>query len=330
VPRDSRVALIQTIERLRGCRVVALVLGDRPGQETRMAADVVPLLSRHLRAIGKDNERIDLFLYTTGGDIMAAFRLVPLIREYCQHFGVIVPARCQSAGTLVALGADAIIMLPEGQLSPVDPSTNGPYNPMIPGVPPMPGAPIPTLPVSVEEVIGYLKLAQEVAEIRGERGLVSVFEKLTTDVRPVALGQVYRARTQIRMLSRKLLESHMKGDDGGTVEKIIKYLTEELYSHDYLITRVEAKQLGLKVEHPAPELEQPTFDLYCEYESMLQLREPFNPVQQLAQKPQAKLLTQRACLETTERLDVFSTESDWRSTPQGPMGQIIREGWVQQ
>ncbi|MFN0181188.1 MAG: SDH family Clp fold serine proteinase [Gemmatimonadales bacterium] len=83
----------------------------------------------HLRAFGKNQPRIDLVLYTTGGDIMAAYRLVPLIREYCETFTVIVPFRCQSAGTLVALGADNIIMLPEGQLSPVDPSTNGPYNP---------------------------------------------------------------------------------------------------------------------------------------------------------------------------------------------------------
>lgn len=295
-----------------------------------MAPDVIPLLARHLRAIGKNQERIDLVLYTTGGDIMAAYRLVPLIREYCKTFTVIVPFRCQSAGTLVALGADSIIMLPEGQLSPVDPSTNGPYNPLVHGAQAIPGLPPQTLPVSVEEVIGYLNMAREAAEIKGESGLVSVFEKLTSDVRPVALGQVYRARTQIRMLSRKLLELHMSGEEEKTVvNSIVETLTEKLYSHDYLITRREAKDIGLRVEQPSADLEKAIFALYEAYEADLQLREPFNPLQHLGQNQQVQVTTDRACLETTDRLDMFQTEMGFRVTPQGLQGQPLREGWKQ-
>lgn len=295
-----------------------------------MAPDVIPLLARHLRAIGKNQERIDLVLYTTGGDIMAAFRLVPLIREYCKAFTVIVPFRCQSAGTLVALGADSIIMLPEGQLSPVDPSTNGPYNPLLPGAQVVPGGPPPTMPVSVEEVIGYLNMARDEAGIKGESGLVSVFEKLTSDVRPVALGQIYRARTQIRMLSKKLLELHMPGEEEkGVVSSIIEMLTEKLYSHDYLITRREAKDIGLRVEQPPPDLEEAVFALYEAYETVLRLREPFNPLHHLGQNQQVQVTTDRACLETTDQIDMFQTEMVFRVTPQGLQGQPLREGWKQ-
>lgn len=42
---------------------------------------------------------------------------------------VIVPYRAHSTGTLIAIGADKIIMGRLGELSPVDPSTGHPFNP---------------------------------------------------------------------------------------------------------------------------------------------------------------------------------------------------------
>jgi hypothetical protein len=146
--KQDGVALIKKLEEIRGSRLLCLFLGDRPGLETRLAPDIIPLTARHLRGIG-EQKRIDLFLYTIGGDIMAAFRLVALIREYCEEFNVLVPFRCQSAGTLTALGANEIVMLPESQLSPVDPTVNGPYNPTVPGVQAQPGGPLPVLPVAL-------------------------------------------------------------------------------------------------------------------------------------------------------------------------------------
>lgn len=326
MPREDRIKLIQAVESLRTSRVIALVLGDRAGLETRVAPDTLSLLGRHLRAIGKQ-ENIDLFLYTVGGDIMTAYRAVSLIREYCDRFSVLVPFRCQSAGTLLALGADEIVMVPEGQLSPVDPSTNGPYNPQVPGIQAPPGAPVPTLPVSVEEVIGYLNMAREVAEIKGENGMVSVFEKLTADVRPVALGQVFRARAQIRMLSRKLLESHMGADDGKLVDGIIKDMTEKLHSHDYLISRVEAKKMGLKVSVPDQALDKAINDLFEAYDADLLLRDAFNPMVGLMQQPQITVSLERAHLESTERLDAFISQRAYAATPQGIQEQHLKEGW---
>lgn len=326
MPRADRVKLIQALETLRGSRVIALVLGDRAALETRVAPDILPLLGRHLRAIGTQ-ERIDLFLYTVGGDIMTAFRAVSLIREYCKTFSVLVPFRCQSAGTLLALGADQIVMVPEGQLSPVDPSTNGPYNPQVPGMQAPPGMPIPTLPVSVEEVIGYLNMARHAADIKGESGLVSVFEKLAADVRPVALGQVYRARSQIRMLSRKLLESHMGADDGKVVEGIIENMTEKLHSHDYLISRKEAKEMGLKVVIPENDLDQAINNLFEAYDADLSMREAFNPMMGLSKQPQVTFKLERAHLESTDRLDAFISHRAYAVTPQGIQEQHLKEGW---
>lgn len=322
--RADRIKLIGEIEALRKSRVVCIVTGDRPQLDTRIAMDIVPLMARHLRGVGKQ-ERIDLFLYTAGGDVMAGFRLVNLIREYCSHFAVLIPFRCQSTGTLISLGADEIVMLPEGQLSPVDPSINGPYNPLIPGVPVGPGIPLQTLPVSVEEVMSYIRLASEVG-LKGEESIVPVFERLTQDVRPLALGQVFRARTQIRMLSRKLLQLHMSQEDVA-IDSIVETLTEKLYSHDYLIARKEAKAIGLKVAEPVTDLELKLSQLYDLYETDLELRHPFNPMALLARTQPAHIAVDRAYLETVGRCDVYRTEQTLQQHPQGVQAIPIFEGW---
>jgi hypothetical protein len=268
---------------------------------------------------------------------MTGFRVVHLIREYCtSQFTVIVPFRCQSTGTLIALGADKIVMLPEGQLSPVDPSISGPYNPMIPGIPIQPGAPLPALPVSVEEVVSYISLAKEVGGLQGEESLSKVFERLTTDVRPLALGQVYRARTQIRMLSRKLLQTHMDSENPA-IDTIVETLTEKLYSHDYLISRREAKTIGLKIEDADSDLEVAVGALYDEYEKDLELRESYNPIaivaaSQAAAPGQAtpqpvRVELDRAILESTGRSDVFRTELSLQAVPQGMQTIPHFEGW---
>ncbi len=326
--RDQRIALIQELERVRGSRVLALVAGDRPGLETRVAQDMIPLVARHLRAIGV-KEHLDIFLYSTGGDVLAGYRLVGLLREYCtKKLSVLVPFRCQSTATLISLGADEIVMLPQGQLSPVDPSITGPYNPMVPGIPIQPGAPLPLLPVSVEEVVSYVHLAKEIGGVQGEAGLVTVFELLTKDVRPMALGQVYRARTQIRMLSKKLLQTHMHDVEEQRIDETVKMLTESLYSHDYLISRREARSIGLNAVDPKEDTERAMSSLYDQYAIDLMLGQPFSPVAALQGQQRVDIGLERAYIETTDRADAFVTERILiQAGPGQIMEQNIFEGW---
>lgn len=327
--RADRVALIDLLQQARRSRIIAVFLGDRPGAETRIAADLLPRMARYLRTIGK-TQSIDLFLYSTGGDIMTGYRTVSLVRNYCDRFSVLVPFKCQSTATLISLGADEIVMLPEGQLSPVDPSINGPYNPMIPGATFQPGMPLPVLPVSVEEVISYVKLAEEELGLKSEAGLTSVFERLTADVRPLALGQVYRARTQIRMLSRRLLENHMKQAQAERIEEIVTTLTEKLYSHDYLISRAEAQSIGLPVVHASGDVEEHMANLLDRYVSDLSLFQPFNPMFSLQESGQqvTRITVERAFIETIEGGEAFVTDRTLAVQAGGAVAEQIHfEGW---
>ena len=269
---EERCRIIRDIETLTKSRLICYVTGDRRGLETKIAGDVLPLIYDHLRGIGPV-PRLNIFLYTVGGDALAGWALVSLVREFAKAFGVIIPFRALSCGTLISLGANELIMARGAQLSPVDPSLASPYNPQPPGQI-QPGA-VQILPVSVEDVVGYLRLAREEAGIKGSEGISKIMVVLSEKVHPMALGAVYRSRQQIRLLATKLLAGHEKNQV--KIRKIVDTLTKELPSHQYLINRREAKELGLKVSELSGQLDELVWNLYRDYETQLQLNVPYNP-----------------------------------------------------
>src|SRR2546426_10284790 len=189
MPRANRVQLLQQLQGVRGRPILAFVLGDRQNLNAQIAPDQISLTSTLLEELGQV-PALDLFLYSTGGITMAAFAFVNLVREYADHFSAIVPYKALSAATLICLGADEILMTPLASLSPVDPSVNGPYNPLVPNQPP--GTfPVQTVEVSVEDVVQYIALAKKEGKLSRDEDMREVFLALTRDVRPMALGSVH-------------------------------------------------------------------------------------------------------------------------------------------
>lgn len=308
--KEQRVSLIQQIENVTESRILCYVTGDRRGLETRIANDVPALIHDHLRDI-RSVSKLNLFIYTAGGDALAGWGIVSLLREFCKSLGVIVPYRALSCGTLISLGADEVIMAKGAHLSPIDPSLASPYNPPAPGQ--MLGGAVQLLPVSVEDVMGYLKLAREEAGIKGDDGLTKVIGILSEKIHPLALGAVYRSREQIAFLARKLLASHEKSKS--KIGRIVNTLTRELPSHEYLITREQAKELGIPIVQPPEQLEQLIWQLYKEYENWLELNKPYNPEEILGPNPSTVATFDRAVIESLKsngelRTHVFRTERE--------------------
>jgi hypothetical protein len=131
-------------------------------------------------------ERLDLFLYTRGGTTEAVWPIITALREHCDTLGVLVPFRAHSAGTLLCLGADEVVMMPGAELSPIDPTTGNQFNPVDPA------NPQGRFGISVEDVVAYFKLAEDRAEIHDEAHRAQVFRELTSQVHPLALGNVQR------------------------------------------------------------------------------------------------------------------------------------------
>ncbi len=335
--------LIQQIEQARNSRVITYITSDRQGPvNARVAMDIIPIISRQLRDIGK-TDNIDLFLYSTGGDTMVPWRLVSMIREYCDKFSVLTPYKAHSAATMIALGADEIVMSDLSELSPIDPSTANIFNPSDPK------NPQGKIPISVEDVIAYFDLAKNKFGIKGDEDLTKIFNKFMESdpqIHPLALGNVNRIHNLIRILARQLLNSHKSSMKDEEIKKIVEYFTEKLYSHQYFIGRKEAKEdLGLKTVVDADAiLAKIMTELYEEYAKEMEFSKVWNPENEIGENAiQNKKDYKIAYIESIQSSNYFEISIEFKKgqvnitqqTPQGPiqvpqhqvMWKIVGQGW---
>ena len=289
----TRADLIKKIEDERKTRVISYATGDRPPFATKIAGDIVPLLSNLLDSIGKV-KKISLLLYTSGGDMLAPIRIVKLIRNHCDEFEVLVPYKAHSAGTLICLGADTIVMGKLGELTPVDPTTGHPFNP------PNPANPQQKLEVSVEDLNSYLLFAKEKAEVKSEQ-MIDAYKLLVEKLHPLSIGNAYRAYRMARLLTERLLWLHMdKEKDNEKIKKIVKEITGDITIHAYPIDRDEAADLGLKIEKATDKIDKSICQIYENYAEEMKLGQPFHPNELLAGKEVADINKAGAYLETAD------------------------------
>ena len=290
--------LIQKIEKSRNSKVITYVTGDRQPFVTKVAEDIIPIFARHLEKIGKQ-DKISLFLYTRGGDMITPIRLIKLMRSYANEIEMIIPYRAHSAGTLISIGADKIVMGRLGELSPVDPSTGHPFNPENPLNQKQ------KMEISVEDLNSYFLLAKEKAGVKDEQ-MVNVFEDLTAKIHPLSLGNAYRATRMAKQITEKLLLMHFdKTDDKEKIESIVKEITGDICIHGYPITRDEADSLGLNMTEPDTELEKIMWELYENYAEKMELKKKFDPVAILGGQEMASFKYSGAFIESSDLIDSF-------------------------
>jgi hypothetical protein len=108
--------------------------------------------------------------------------------------------------------------------------------------------------------------------------ILEVFKRLSEEVHPIALGNVNRVHSQIRVLAEKLLKLHLTDEEEEIrIEQIVDQLTKSLYSHTHAINRSEAKEIlgeSLVVSAEGDE-HSLLWQLYEDYAEALQLRETF-------------------------------------------------------
>lgn len=322
--RPRRTRLIKEISELRNSVVLCYITGDRENVNTRIAPDVTQVFYRHLEMLGQGRQ-VDLFLYTRGGDVLTPWRLVHLIREYTPRFSVLVPFRCYSAGTLLCLGADEIVMGKMGELGPIDPSVVNAFNPQDPN------NPSAKVPVNIEDVYSYLALAAEKAGVCSADQQVKAFTLLAERIHPLALGNVHRNYLLIRSMAKKLLAMHQQPLEEGRIEHIVDSLTEKLYAHNHMISRQEAvDEISLAVVFPDGHLEQLLWSLYLDYAEKLALVEPFNPAEQLS-GARSEFEVTSGMVESLQGSDafVFSGVVERRDFPEpGQVNvSILKQGW---
>jgi hypothetical protein len=282
MPLDERLKLIRRIEGMRRSHVICYLTSLRPNVQSQIAEDAVRVMFEHLlrlpAAPPQKVKRLDIFLCSNGGSGNVPWRLVALFREFADKVSVLVPYRAYSAATLLALGADEIVMHPFAELGPIDPTVSNQFNPR--------DAAGSLMGISVEDVSAYVTFLKTTAGIKHEDELVAAIKVLAEKVHPLAIGNVERFIAHSRMIARKILRTHMGESDAQTIDEIVENMASKLYFHGHPINRREAHDdLHLKVAQDVPvELEQTMWALYQDYEAEFKNRETFNPAGDLVSR----------------------------------------------
>ena len=256
---EQRNALLASIERARDSAVIAYVLHDN----AVIADDALPHLYDKLSALGK-RERIDLLLSARGGVPEVCWRILSLLREYCNHLGVIVSTRVQGAASLLALGADEIIMGPLSEVGGVDSIRKHPLMPHDEiGQP---------LPVSLAEIKSLFSFLSEQtrgqgpgagdqeeqtgpgSKIQNPRLPSEVLSSLFQYIHPLTIAHLQQADALSREITRKALRQHMHPENEDKIERLVDLFNGGFHSPIYTAGRTELRQMGLPVEEPEREL----------------------------------------------------------------------------
>ena len=250
--RYQRRDMIRQIQVRTGCRLICYVAGIRLECMINQN-DTVPFVDL-LHNI-REGEDVDLLLHTIGGSVDAAEKLIRLVRSKVGvgQLRVIVPEFAKSAGTLMILGADCIVMSDTSELGPIDPQmqfSDSRGN------------------VRWHSVQNYLDAFKEhynkITEYPENVAAQIMLGKIDPDTVKLCRAVMARARQSAESLLR-----HGMFRNGGNFTQTVDELldTERWLSHSQMISWEDAQdpRIGLKIEYLKQDndLWQEFWQLYC-------------------------------------------------------------------
>jgi len=249
--KADSIALLKKLQKLEKGNSKAFSLIYPPGISIEQS-DVDDVYDR-LKSMGSA-DRIDLILYSYGGDADAAYKMIIVLREFCKELRIIVPSEAKSAATLMALGADIILMGPLSELGPIDPVVSHPMLPVM----------VPARAV--------LRFIEDYVTVLSESRTVEKLPFVPVD--PVHMGYCRLAIDSAKEYADILLTRYnLKGKPRTRIESVVNKLvgggTEAYASHSFVIDFTEAQKLGLNVEKMSDEVHDIVWQLYRTYRTDL-------------------------------------------------------------
>jgi len=275
----DRIELYRQIEKLRGHPLISYVTSSRMNAQGVMAPDTFPEISDQILLLPSDCDKVDLLLVSHGGDPAVAWRIMSLLRDQVSEVSVLIPQAAYSAATLLALGADEIIMHACGNLGPVDPQITVQR--------PRPGGQGNELiHFGSEDLAGFLNFIKETVGLSDQEHVKSAFQLFCQEAGAIPIAISTRAAQLSVSMGEKLLRMHMKDDTGGQKARAIaETLNKKFFHHGYPVGRKEAKEIGLKVVEPEPALEGLMWTTWRSLELEMKCREPFNYMSEIERNP---------------------------------------------
>ena len=234
-PRYNRQSLIREIEEVTQRRLLVYFANIRHPASGVDATDVAPF--QDLLSDCNKGDEIDLLLQTSGGDIDSAEKMVSMLRNRANGFRLIVTERAKSAGTLMAMAADEIVMSATSELGPIDPqiTLTQPDGRMI-----------------QRPAQSFLDGLEDIKEqIQKEGGVNPAYYPLLSQLDPALLDLCKKELRHSREFAEKWLKKYMLKNDESKAETIAKKLADvkQYSSHGIMIDHEEAVNLGLKIQY---------------------------------------------------------------------------------
>jgi hypothetical protein len=282
VNHAMRSDLYRQIEILRCRPLITYVTSSRPNAQAHMALDAVPHIVDQLEAIPEGETAIDILIVSQGGDPMVPWRIMSILRERFDRVGVLLPYAAYSAATVLALGADEIMMHPYSNLGPVDPQLT--WSDQDPS-----GQTRHSM--GTEDLRHYLEFVKQDVGITDQAQLEKALSKACEEVGVVRIGQAKRTAQLMLSMGERLLSLHIP--DGNKAKTIAEQLNRSYYHHGYPLSPTEAKEVGLPVKTPEPELRDLIWAVWQSFDAEMETTRPFNPIELAMGTPEMnKLLAQ--------------------------------------
>ena len=215
--------LLRELELARGSR--ALVLAA-----SHLDLELLPAIYEQCRQIGQV-ARLDVVLHGRGGVVNAARRIALLLRQHARHLTFIVPFHCQSAATLLCLGADEVIAGDLALFSPIDPQLNG-----------VDGGAFSSLDIKVFGDMAERWFGVDAGEARQQS-----LSLLCGSVFAPSLTAFYRTTLELAQIGEELLAWQLPDHLPEARRAIVEQLMAGYHSHNYALTREELAALGLRM-----------------------------------------------------------------------------------
>jgi hypothetical protein len=266
-----RSELIASIQESRKSYVVAYVLNDRPDLDGSISSDAVREIYNLICELKPlEKKGLDLFLCAHRGDLRVPWQMVAMIREVFDSFNVIVPYKAHGPATMIALGADTIVMGERGELSPIEIS--------IKRVPDFKDeGPAENHALSAADVAALRSLVESFGKLR-EKQRIDAFLGVMDKMDPLLVGRMKKQTEQTRADCLRLLEKRKRPFRAGVNAGIVSRLFSNLTSPQHSITRTEAtKRIGMKHVRTDKPLEPLFWELLTLYEQEFASLDTFCP-----------------------------------------------------
>ena len=202
----------------------------------------------------KVSDTLYLFIKSFGGSGCASLRIINLLRRYVDKIIALIPLECESAATMLALGANEIHMGAIAYLTAVDTSLTHRLSPVDKNN--------ASVSVNQDELGRVIKLWNE----ERQTGESNPYQALYSYVHPLVIGAVDRASSLSIKLCKEILSYHMA--TAQEAEQISNKLNSDYPSHTYPITFHEAKRIGLKAKPMDPKIDELLLKLSGLYSEM--------------------------------------------------------------